>query len=104
MLNFSGKFIKVFEPRIKLDVSERTVFCNLSSYRKDDRNDEPTYINSHWKDVAFVGEAFEPAKCLKGGEVIDVLRGAISYEKNAKNGNYYLNLFVFEFALSDISD
>ena len=102
MLSFTGKYIKVFEPSIKLDVSERTVFCNLSSYRKDDKFKEATYVNSYWNDVAFVGEAFEPAKCLKGGELINVVRGAFSYEK-ANNGKSYLKLFVFEFELSDVS-
>lgn len=94
----------VYEPQIKLDISEHKVFANLSTSRKDNRTDPPTYVRSTWYDVAFVGEAFEPAKALRGGEKIDVIRGAITHEKNAKTGKTYMNLVVFEFALSDVSN
>lgn len=102
MINFTCRYAKVFEPQIKLDISEHKVFANLSTSRKDNRTEPPTYIRSVWKNVAFVGEAFEPAKALRGGEVIDVIRGAITNEKNLKTGKTYTNLVVFEFALSDL--
>lgn len=101
MVNFTCRYAMVFEPQIKLDISEHKVFANLTTSRKDNRTDPPTYVRSTWYDVAFVGEAFEPAKALRGGEKIDVVRGAITNEKNPKTGKSYLNLVVFEFALSD---
>lgn len=99
MINFTGKYMMVFEPQIKLNVSEKKVFANLTSSRKDKRTDPPTYIRSTWFDVAFVGEAFELAKTLSGGEVINVTKGAITNEKSSKNNKYYTNLTVFEFEL-----
>lgn len=100
MFNFTGKYVTVFNPEIKLDVSEHTVFANLSTSRKDNRTVPPTYKNSSWLGVRFVGEAFEPAKALRNMDKIDIIRGAISNEKNEKNGNFYLEIVVFEFSLS----
>lgn len=101
MVNFTCRYAMIFEPQIKLDISEHKVFANLTTSRKDNRTNPPTYVRSTWYDVAFVGEAFEPAKALRGGEKIDVVRGAITNEKKPKTGKSYLNLVVFEFALSD---
>ena len=101
MISFTCRYAKVYEPRINLNISECKVFANLSTSRKDNRTDPVSYIRSVWNNVAFVGEAFEPAKALRGGEVIDVIRGAITNEK-ASNGKTYTNLIVFEFTLSDI--
>lgn len=102
MINFEGKFIRVFDPKINLQVSEKTVFATLKSSRKDNRTEPPTYHRSCWYNVAFVGDAFEPAKAFKGGELIDVLRGCITREK--KGEKFYLNLTVFEFVLSKSND
>lgn len=103
MLNFTGKFVTVFEPHIKLDVSEHTVFANLSSSRKDNRTEPPTYKSSSWFDVRFVGEAFEPAKALRNLDKIDIIKGAITNEKSSSNGKFYTELVVFEFSMSDLS-
>lgn len=102
MINFTGKYMMVFDPQIKLNISERIVFANLTSSRTDTRTNPPSYIRSTWFDVAFVGDAFELAKTLKGKEIINVIRGAITCEKN-KNGKYYTNYSVFEFEFSDTS-
>ena len=102
MINFTGKFIKVYDPNIKLQVSEKIVFATLKSSRKDNWTDPPTYHTSVWYDVAFVGDAFEPAKAFQGGELIDVLKCCITREK--KGEKFYLKLTVFEFALSQSND
>ena len=102
MINFEGRSIRVYDPRINLRVSEKTVFATLKSSRKDSRTEPPTYHRSVWYDVAFVGDAFEPAKAFKGGELIDVLKGCVTREK--KGGTFYLNMTVFEFALSQSDD
>lgn len=103
MVNFKGHYMMVFNPQIKLDVSECMVFANLTSSRKDSRTDPPVYYRSTWFDVAFVGEAFEPAKALRGGEKIDVVRGMMTNEKNPNTGQYHTKVVVFEFALSQLS-
>lgn len=102
MFNFTGRFVTVFNPEIKLNVSEHTVFANLSSSRKDSRTTPPTYKKSNWLGVRFVGEAFEPAKALRNLDKIDIVRGAISNEKSEKNGKYYTEIVVFEFSLSPV--
>lgn len=101
MINFEGKFLRVFDPQIKLQLSEKKVFATVTSSRKDARTEPATYIRSKWFDVAFVGDAFEPAKAFRGGELIDVTKGCITHEK--RDGKYYLNLTVFEFVLSEVN-
>lgn len=103
MLNITGKYVTVFNPEIKLDVSEHTVFANLNTSRKDNRTEPPTYKPSSWLNVRFVGEAFEPAKALRNMDKIDIIRGAITNEKSEKNGKFYIELVIFEFKLSDLS-
>ena len=101
MVNFTARYAKVSNPNINLSKSERIVFADLRTSRADKRTDPPTYHSSDWKGVAFLGDAFEPAKALSGGELIDVVRGSIRNEQNA-NGEYSLSLTVFEFRLSDV--
>lgn len=104
MLNITGKYVTVFNPEIKLDVSEHTVFANLNTSRKDNRTAPPTYITSSWLNARFVGEAFEPAKALRNMDKIDIIRGAITNEKSESNGKFYNELVIFEFALSNVSN
>lgn len=104
MLNFTGKFVTVFNPEIKLDVSEHTVFANLNSSRKDNRTNPPTYKSSSWLNVRFVGEAFEPAKALRNMDKIDIIRGAITNEKSETNGKFYTELVIFDFVPSKVSN
>lgn len=103
MMNFSCRYAMVFDPQIKLGVSERKVFATLTTSRKDNRTNPPSYHRSTWYDVEFVGDALEPAKALHGGEKIDVIRGAVTHEKNTKTGKSYYNFVVFEFTLSEDS-
>lgn len=103
MINFTCKYAYVFDPKIKPEISETTVYANLSTSRKDKRTNPIKYINSNWSNVAFRGDAFLPAKELKGGEKIDVIKGSITHEKDEKSGKTFLNLVVFEFALSETS-
>lgn len=103
MLNITGRYVTVFNPEIKLDVSEHTVFANLNTSRKDNRTTPPTYKTSSWLNARFVGEAFEPAKALRNKDKIDIIRGAITNEKSESNGKFYNELVIFEFALSDLS-
>lgn len=100
MLNFTGRFLYVSNPSIRLDVSERIVFANLTSSRADKRTNPVVYHRSYFFDVQFVGDAFEAAKALKGGEKIDVIRGMHTNEKDEHSGRYYSKYVVFEFELS----
>lgn len=105
MINWQARFAIVRNPHIDLSVSERIVFADLQTSRVDKRkivDGKPAYIRSVWFNVAFVGDAFEPAKALHGGEYIDVLRASQTYEKD-KNGKYFLNMTVYEFDLSERS-
>lgn len=103
MLNFTGKYVTVFNPVMKPDFSEHTVYASLSTSRKDNRTNPPTYKSSSWFNVRFVGDAFEPAKALRNMDKIDIIRGAITNEKSATNGKFYTDLVVFEFSMSDLS-
>lgn len=101
--NFTARYAKVINPHIDLSVSERIVFATLRTSRADKRTNPVTYHTSEWSNVAFVGEAFEPAKALCGGEVIDVLRGSQTNEKNSK-GVAEFKQTVFEFKLSQLKN
>ena len=104
MLNFTGRFLYVSIPAIRLDVSERIVFANLTSSRADKRTSPVVYHRSYFYDVQFVGDAFEAAKALKGGEKIDVIRGMHTNEKDGRSGRCYPKYVVFEFELSPLPD
>lgn len=103
MNNFTARYAKVINPHIDLSISERIVFATLKTSRVDRRTDPVTYHASEWENVAFVGDAFEPAKALGGGEIIDVLRGSQTNEKNAK-GVCEFKQTVFEFKLSELKN
>lgn len=98
--NFTARYAKVVNPHIDLSISERIVFATLKTSRADKRTNPVTYHTSEWVNVAFVGDAFEPAKAFSGGEIIDVLRGSQTNEKNAK-GVLEFKQTVFEFKLSE---
>ena len=101
MNNFTAHYARVANPRIDLSISEKIVFATLYTTRTDKRSNPPTYHESVWMDVAFVGEAFEPAKALSGGEIIDVVRGSQVNERNS-SGELKFKQTVFEFRLSDL--
>ena len=80
---------------LDLGVSERIVFATICTTRADKRTNPPTYHASKWENVAFVGDAFEPARALCGGEIIDVIRGSQTYEENSR-GEKELRQTIFE--------
>lgn len=102
MFNITGKFVTVFQPEIQLNVSERIVFANLSTSKKNKGvGGEISYVNMSWKG-RFVGDAFEPAKALRNGDKIDITSGAISNRFDKSNGGHlYVDVIIFEFAMSD---
>lgn len=123
-LNVSGsKYVKVFDPEIKLKYSDKVVFANLSSSRKtgNDKKDKKTgetlkdpktgtniveRIYSRW-DARFVGNAFEAAKGLRGGENINIINGWIVNEPftdNAGKKHFTSYITITEFELSDVAD
>lgn len=103
MFNITRKFVAVFQPRIDLNVSENMVLANLSTSKKKPGTDgNPAYENMTWK-AKFVGEAFEPAKALRNGDKIDVISGIIENEYDKEKDKLYVNVTIFEFAMSDIS-
>lgn len=102
LTNFTARYAKVAHPHIELSISERIVFATLSTTRADKRTNPATYYVSEWENVAFVGDAFEPAKALCGGEVIDVIRGSQTFEKDSR-GNPKFRQTVFEFKLSELN-
>ena len=97
MLNFTGKFLYVSNPRPNPGPGSKIAFADLASSRVDKRTTPPTYYRSHFYDVQFVGDAFEPACALQGGEKIDVIRGMHTNEADGKTGKAHPKYVVFEF-------
>jgi len=80
------------------------VFANLSTSKKNvDTGGNVTYENMYWKG-AFVGDAFEPAKALRDGDKIDIVRGIISNRYDKSNKILYVDVRVFEYELSKVKD
>lgn len=100
MFNITRKYVTVFNPTIKLDVSERIVFADISTSKKNVNNGEVTYENMLWKNTRFVGEAFEPAKALHNGDIIDIVEGAIENHYDKEKKKQYTNVIVFKFEFS----
>lgn len=102
MFNITGMFVTVFQPQINLNVSERMVFANLSTSKKNtDLEGRVSYENMTWKG-RFVGDAFEPSKALRNGDKIDIVRGMITNKYDKEKGKLYVNVTIFEYALSDL--
>lgn len=102
MLNITGKFVTVFQPQIKLNVSERMVFANLSTSKKNTRGGEVSYDNMSWRG-RFVGDAFEPSKALRDGDKIDITSGMITNKYDKEKQQLYVDVTIFDFAMSDTS-
>lgn len=102
MLNCTGKFVTVFQPCIKTNVSDKILFANLSSSKKNTHGEEVSYENMSWNGK-FVGEAFEKAKSLKEKDKIDITKGAITNRYDKEKGKLYVDVTVFDFEMSDLS-
>ena len=115
MLSVTGKYVYVFQPALLLNISERIVFANLSSVKKDtclDKSGYPLFDQEgnkvikktymHWP-AKFVGEAFEAAKTLRDKDCINITRGAIEnyYNKEKKTVSITVVVFEFEFVTSE---
>ena len=110
-LNVSGsRFVKVYDPSIKLSYSDRVLFANLVSSRKTgkvmlDKETGDIAVNESGKKVQerafsrwqgkFVGNAFEPSKALRDGDEIDIINGWISSEPYmGKDGQTHYSIVV----------
>lgn len=101
MLNVTAKYVTVFNPKIKDDLSSKTLFATLSSSKKNEKDGEISYKNMYWKG-RFVGTAFEKAKSLKDKDKIDILNGVIDNTYDKENKKLYVNLTIFDFAMSKL--
>lgn len=104
MLNISdSRFVTVFQPEIKLSISEHMVFANISTSEKvSDNNGNISYKNMSWK-ARFVGSAFEPAKALRDKDKIDILKGCIKNRYDKDNKILYVDVVIFEYVMSEKS-
>ncbi len=103
MLNCTGKYVSVFQPHIKTNVSDKILFANLSSSKKNlSPEGEVTYENMSWN-ARFVGDAFEKAKTLKEKDKIDITKGAITNKYDKENQKLYVDVVVFDYEMSDLS-
>lgn len=123
-LNVSGtKYVRVFDPEIKLKVSDKILFANLVTSRKtgnpkvdkstgeavlnpETNKEVPERINSRWEGK-FVGNAFEAAKGLRQGAAINIINGWATNEPfDGKDGKKHFALVVTitDFELSDIEE
>lgn len=102
MLNCTGRYVTVFKPQIKEEVSKKILFANLSSTKKVTHGEEVSYENMSWNGK-FVGTAFEKAKSLKDKDKIDITRGAITNRYDKESKKLYVDVTIFEFEMSDLS-
>lgn len=122
-LNVSGsRFVKVYDPSIKLSYSDRVLFANLVSSRKTgkvmlDKETGDIAVNEQGKKMQerafsrwqgkFVGNAFEPSKALRDGDEIDIINGWVSAEPyTGKDGqiHYSIVVTITDFEPSVVSD
>ena len=123
-LNVSGsKYVRVYNPSIRLNYSDRVVFADLVSGRKTGSmkvdkgtgevvlnpqtgKEVPERVYSRWEG-RFVGNAFEPSKGLRDGASIDIISGWATYEPfKGGDGKDHVKAVVTiaEFAPSDIAE
>lgn len=123
-LNIAGsKYIRVYDPIIRLNYSEKVLFANLITSRKTgnakvNKNTGEIIVNtetgepvperaySRWEG-RFVGNAFEPSKGLRDGDSIDILNGWITSEKYVnKDGKERCRIIVTisEFQPSQVAE
>jgi len=88
-MNINGKYKKVWA----VDVKDNYVSVNLGDSKK---NKDGEYENWTWFNVAFVGNAKEPAKDLQEGDTIEIINGMVSQNKG-QDEKWYTNMVVFEF-------
>lgn len=123
-LNISGsKYVRVYDPTIKLNYSDKVILANLSTSHKtgNPKVDKETgeimrhtqtgeelqeRAYSRWNG-RFVGNAFEAAKGLSDGDSIDIVTGWITNEsfkgKDGKDRHVtYVN--IAEFTPSEIAE
>mgnify|MGYP003291968382 CR=1 FL=1 len=111
-LNISGsRFVKVYDPTIKLNYSDKVLFANLVTSRKtgnakiDKTTGEVVRDSETGKEVQerafsrwegkFVGNAFEPSKTLRDGDMIDIVNGWVTAEPfTGKDGKPHISLMV----------
>lgn len=103
MLGVTGKYVYVFQPTMRLNVSERIIFANLATSKKDtyldesgERKQKRSYM--YWP-AKFVGDAFEAAKALRDKDCINILHGAIENTYSAERKAYFITVVVFAFDL-----
>lgn len=124
-LNISmSRYVRVYNPSIQLDISDKIIFADLRSSRKtrnvkvnketgevviNQKTGEPMLerMYSRWKGK-FVGAAFEAAKGLRNGATIDILNGWIVDEPHTSaDGStvfYDKCVYISAFSLSDIGE
>lgn len=123
-LNVSGsKYVRVYNPAIRLNYSDRVVFADLVSGRKTgnvkvDKETGEVVVNpqtgkevpertySRWEGQ-FVGNAFEASKGLRDGASIDIISGWVTYEPykgRDKKDHIKAVVVITEFAPSDVDE
>ncbi len=123
-LNISGsKYVKVYDPTIRLNYSDKVLFANLTTSRKTgnikvDKSTGEAVLNaetgkpvqeraySRWEG-RFVGNAFEPSKGLRDGDSIDIVNGWITSEKYVgKDGKerYRTVVTISDFQPSEVEE
>lgn len=117
--NTNSRYVVVNNVTMRFAFSEKVLFADLRTSRKtgnpkvnkktgeiitDEHGSnisERTY--THWEG-RFVGNAFEPAKALKNGQIIDIINGWVDKEESVgKNGQRFVNVYIIitDFTLSD---
>lgn len=114
-LNISGsKYVKVYDPSMRLDYSDKVIFANLVTSRKTGnvKLDETTgnqiaeRAYSRWEG-RFMGNALEAAKGLRSGAVINIINGWIVCEPyKGRDGKEHYRTYanIIEFESVDVGE
>lgn len=104
MLNVTGRFVTVYKPVIRSEVSRSIIFANIATSKKEtemNANGEKIihYVNMYWN-ASFVGTAFEKAikQKLKDGDKIRIIKGSVTnkYIKEKKFLDLKVTIYDYE--------
>lgn len=108
MLNVTGRFVTVYSPTMKLEVSDKVIFADLVTSKKERTIDENgkeriNYVNMTWKG-RFVGQAAQKVKDLNlsSGTKIAITKGFVENKYYKEKNFLSLSVTVLDFELENV--
>ncbi|MDD3946219.1 MAG: hypothetical protein PHI19_00070 [Clostridia bacterium] len=117
--NNPSRYVAVSNVTMRYSVSEKMLFADLRTSKRTGRpkHDKetgevvldkqgkpvPERVYTHWEG-RFVGKAFEPAKALRNGTYIDIVKGWTEKEEITSNGKTYTTVYIVISDFNESSD